>query len=344
MSSTATNIEFTHPWPQNPDGVSREDLLAYDRIIVAFSGGKDSVACVLHLLDLGLPKDRIELWHHDIDGHEGSELMDWPVTRDYCRKFAEALELPLYFSWKEGGFEGEMLRENALTRPNRWENPDGTIGQAGGVRGKPQTRLKFPQVTANLMTRWCSAYLKIDVCVAALNNQERMREGKTLVVTGERAEESSARAKYQVFEPHKADRRDGKRVKRHIDAWRPVHKWTETEVWAIIEAFRINPHPCYKVGFSRCSCMPCIFGNKDQWATVKAMDPARFEKLANYEEQFGVTLKRKVSLPVLASQGKPYKMDAKDAAVAMARIFEEPIFVDNWELPSGAFGESCGPV
>jgi len=340
MDNTATQLTT---FPRNPDAVDIETLLAYDRIIVAFSGGKDSVACVLHLLDLGVPKNLIELWHHDIDGHEGSELMDWPVTRDYCRKFAEALELPLYFSWKEGGFEGEMLRENSLTRPNRWENPDGTIGQAGGVRGKPQTRRKFPQVTANLMTRWCSAYLKIDVCVAALNNQERMREGKTLVVTGERAQESSARAKYEVFEPHKADRRDGKRVKRYIDAWRPVHKWTEEEVWAIMEAYKINPHPCYKVGFSRCSCMPCIFGNADQWATVKQMDPARFEKLANYETEFKVTLKRKHSLPVLAAKGKPYRMSAEDARVAMAREYQEPIFTDDWKLPSGAFGESCGP-
>lgn len=336
-----------HPlpaYPVAPDGLTVEDLLAYDRIIVAFSGGKDSVACLLHILSLGVSKDKIELWHHDIDGNEGSELMDWPVTRDYCRKFAEAFELPLYFSWKEGGFEGEMLRNESLTRPNRFEMPDGTIGQAGGVRGKKNTRMKFPQVTANLMTRWCSAYLKIDVCVAALNNQDRFHEGKTLVITGERAQESSARAKYEVFEPHKADRRDGKRVQRHIDAWRPVHKWTEEQVWAIFEAFKVNPHPCYRVGFSRCSCMPCIFGNADQWATVKKLDPARFDKLAAYEADFGVTLKRKVSLPVLAEKGTAYTMSAEEVAIAMGREYHEPIFVEEWKLPSGAYGESCGPV
>jgi len=32
----------------------------YDKIIVFFSGGKDSTACVLHLLDLGVPKEDIE--------------------------------------------------------------------------------------------------------------------------------------------------------------------------------------------------------------------------------------------------------------------------------------------
>lgn len=36
--------------------------------IVAFSGGKDSVAMVLHLLEIGVPKESIHLHHHDVDG------------------------------------------------------------------------------------------------------------------------------------------------------------------------------------------------------------------------------------------------------------------------------------
>ena len=40
------------------------------KVIIAFSGGKDSVAMVLYtLFELKIPKERIELWHHDIDGH-----------------------------------------------------------------------------------------------------------------------------------------------------------------------------------------------------------------------------------------------------------------------------------
>lgn len=37
----------------------------YDLIIVLFSGGKDSLACYLKLLEMGVPKEKIELWHHD---------------------------------------------------------------------------------------------------------------------------------------------------------------------------------------------------------------------------------------------------------------------------------------
>lgn len=144
----------------------------YDHIIVAFSGGKDSQACVLHLLDMGVNPENIELWHHDVDGREGSELMDWAVTRDYCRAFAEAFGMKIYYSWKEGGFEREMCRNNQLTAPTIFEIPGG-IAQAGGVLGKPSTRGKFPQVSPDLSVRWCSAYLKIDVGSAAIRNQER---------------------------------------------------------------------------------------------------------------------------------------------------------------------------
>lgn len=52
----------------------------YEKIIVAFSGGKDSLACVLRLLDLGVLPEQMELWHHDVDGREDPDyhLMDWP--------------------------------------------------------------------------------------------------------------------------------------------------------------------------------------------------------------------------------------------------------------------------
>ena len=45
------------------------DLKSYDRIVVAFSGGKDSVACLLTLLEGGVPPERIDVYHHDVDGN-----------------------------------------------------------------------------------------------------------------------------------------------------------------------------------------------------------------------------------------------------------------------------------
>lgn len=90
------------------------DLTLYDSIIVAVSGGKDGLACLLALLEAGAPTDRLELWHHEVDG-QGPSFMDWPSTSPYVSALARDFGLPLYRSWREGGFEREMLRKDAPT-------------------------------------------------------------------------------------------------------------------------------------------------------------------------------------------------------------------------------------
>jgi 3'-phosphoadenosine 5'-phosphosulfate sulfotransferase (PAPS reductase)/FAD synthetase len=323
------------------------NITNYDTYIVAFSGGKDSIACFLHLLDIGIPKSKIELWHHCIDGREGSTLMDWPVTEDYCRKFARAFGVPIYFSWKQGGFEKEMTRYEELTAPVSFEYPDDNLiecGVAGGIRGNKSTRLKFPQVSADLKVRWCSAYLKIDVCTMAINNQPRFNNSRTLVISGERAQESPARAKYNEMEPDRSDNRNGK-SKRHVDHWRPVHKWMEKEVWEIIKRYRVNPHPAYLMGWGRLSCMFCIFGSANQFASANQVAENRMKVLISYEQFFSVSIKRNKYLPELIATGEPYKaITNRLMRQAISEIYKEPILIDNWKIPAGAFGESTGPT
>lgn len=333
------------------------DYSSYDHVVVAFSGGKDSLACVLHLLDTGCPKDKIELWHHDVDGREGSTLMDWPVTRDYCRKVAAALDLPLYFSWKVGGFEREMLRHQSKTAPIMFETPEGTK-QVGGTRSRTRTepcpvcgelecqgcRGKFPQVSADLSVRWCSAYLKVDVGARAISNQERFNHSRTLFVTGERAQESAARAKYLTFEPDRADRRDSKRLQRHVDHWRPVHGWNERDVWDIIKRHGVRPHPAYLMGWGRLSCASCIFGSRDQWASLAKVDPDRVQRIEDYEREFGKTIKRKESVEQQVAAGKVYDAVTDErAAQAMSKSYTESVIMESWQLPAGAFGDNAGP-
>lgn len=328
--------------PQEGSSTPQIDPASYDRCLVFFSGGKDSVACVLHLLEMGVPRDRIELHHHLIDGREGSDLMDWPVTEAYCNAFARALGLSISYSWKEGGMEREMLRNQQPTAPSMIP-VDGKMVAVGG-EGPDGTRLKFPQVSASLSTRWCSSYLKIGVGAAYITNHPKFLIGKTLVVTGERAEESSARAKYAAFEPHRTDNRTGLRVKRWIDQWRVVHQWSEQQVWEIIERWSIAVHPCYRIGWARASCLSCIFGSSNQWASVKAIAPRRFIRIANYETQFNTTIHRTRSVEEQAERGTPYSMDPKIVALAMSTEYNEPIIMENWTLPAGAYGEGCGPT
>ena len=84
-------------------------LEEYDLIVVLLSGGKDSIACFYKLIELGVPREKIELWHHDIDGGHPSRRMDWRCTGNYVKALAEAEGVRLRVSYRE--------KEKPLQRP-----------------------------------------------------------------------------------------------------------------------------------------------------------------------------------------------------------------------------------
>jgi len=307
--------------------------------VVAFSGGKDSLAALLHLLDCGVEPARIELHHHDVDGG-GPTFMDWPCTGGYVRALAAHLGLSVYFSWREGGFARELDRKAAPTAPVWFETPGG-LDRAGG-HGPPGMRGLFPQVSADLRLRWCSPSLKIDVLAAAIRNQPRFLDGPTLVVTGERAQESPARARYAAFERHRSAS-----SKRHCDHWRPVLDWSEAAVWARIRAAGIRPHPAYVLGWGRLSCRCCIFGSPDQWATIRLVFPEAFALLAQREAASGKTIHRSFNVMQLADRGRAFPASLThfdELLQAQDTDWRLPLSLDPWILPAGAFGARSGPT
>lgn len=324
------------------------DLDDYDNIVHCMSGGKDSIVSLLHLIDSGADMSKIELWHHDVDGREGSTLMDWPFMADYNRKLAAAFGLPIYFSWLDGGFEGEMLKENSYSRPHHVETPSGLITlERDTRRSKPGTRLKFPQVSASLQTRWCSSALKIDVGRRAINNQPRFDGKKVLFITGERRQESSNRARYNQLEPHACDRRAGRKA-RHVDAWRPVLHWSEERVWDALERHGVIAPIPYRLGWGRSSCMKCIFNDATIWATLREHFPGSLDEISAYETRFDTTINRKrINIIDVSKQARP--MDIKDEEAflqAMKKEYTLPVFQreGDWVLPAGAYEKTgCGP-
>lgn len=169
----------------------------YDHIIILFSGGKDSAAAYFRLLELGVPKERMELWHHSIDGGNLDRKMDWPVTENYVRAFAQAEGVRLRISGRVNGFWGEVYRVGA-SYPIEYESDDGTIQTCPLTEKQRESerlrelilseveselvdqlkvfgyRMKFPAKSGDLSRRWCSAYLKIDVATAVLRNLESL--------------------------------------------------------------------------------------------------------------------------------------------------------------------------
>ena len=315
----------------------------YDLILVAYSGGKDSLASLLDLLERGVPRSKIELHHHDIDG-QGEMLMDWPCTQAYVKATAEALGIPLVTSWREGGFVREMMRDNAPTAPVSYER-EGELVTLPTKRETPGTRLKFPQVSADLSVRYCSAYLKIDVMARVIANEPAYQGKKILVVTGERRQESSARAKYAESEPHRTNTKS-----RTAHQWRNVIDWSEQQVWDIIERWRVKPHPSYQLGWGRTSCLACIFGDGDQWASIKVIAPERFKRIADLEQDFRSTIKKGQTVEEMASRGQEFVSDKpselRRIAMSPDAFTAEMFFLkpgERWEAPAGAYKRCGGP-
>lgn len=447
-----------------PDTSTLLPLNKYDYVVVSFSGGKDSLACLLHALDLGVPREKIEVWHQAVDGRPGVDprFFDWPCTESYCRQIANALGVPIRFQWREQGMLGEILKgspqpglpfalhtsvltayfridpngkvwstksyENAtkfasaeeaqavrlqlpqedalvpkffgpdelrkkkekleedlreavtdiererarekirkLTEPAvmppldlvnittpipsypvGFENRQGGLAvgsfDQGSGEGGPGVRLQFPAAVPDLRTRWCSAHLKIDVAQIAINNDPRFAKATVLEITGERRQESIKRAHYATVERHKSTTK-----KRRVDQWRAILDWPEEKVWEIIERWRIRPHPAYYLGFGRVSCLPCIFSNPDQWASVQALDPALFSRILGYEHQFGRTIQAGGDIAQHAAQGVshvPY--DPAMISLAMNEHLPADYVIlkegEPWIMPPGAFKKSGGPL
>jgi 3'-phosphoadenosine 5'-phosphosulfate sulfotransferase (PAPS reductase)/FAD synthetase len=328
---------------RRPNTTTIHDLDWYDWFLVSFSGGKDSIAVALSLLKRGVAKERIILMHQHVDGEPGvdRQFMDWPCTEGYCRAFAKATGLRLLFQWRHGGFHRELLKQDAMIAPVSFEYLDGGIGTAGGVRGKVSTRRLFPQVTADLSKRWCSPSLKIDVASIAINNEPRFRGKRILFLSGERRQESAARSRYAEMEQHRTHTKS-----RHVDHWRMVIDRTEEEVWSIMREFHVMPHPAYRLGWGRVSCLACIFGLADQWASVRKIAPAIFDRIACYEQEFGKTIHKGKSVVDLADRGTPYPQcyNPELVALAMGRNYPAHLALsDNWMLPPGAFKHCGGP-
>lgn len=277
-----------------------EELLPleeYDLIVVLISGGKDSIATYFKLRELGVPKSKIEFWHHDIDGGNPERHMDWRCTQSYMKALADAEGIPLRLSWRKGGFFGELYRIGA-SKPIEWVDPE--TGEIMSAKETPQQaacrkieesnvenkeellkeygcRMKFPAKSGNLMTRWCSPYLKIDVAATVLRNLEEVKENsKVLICSGERRGESTGRSKYNEMEIYFRANAE-KKLKRTVHQWRPVIDYSEKDVWEVMKRNKVNPHPCYRAGWNRCSCAGCIFSTPELFAGFKELYPQEFE-------------------------------------------------------------------
>jgi 3'-phosphoadenosine 5'-phosphosulfate sulfotransferase (PAPS reductase)/FAD synthetase len=308
-------------------------------ILVAFSGGKDSIALVLWLLEQGVDRNRIHLHHHEVDGG-GINLFDWKCTHSYCVEFARILRLKLFFSYRKGGIMREVLRDNEpLQNVYFQKEPGGEFHIAYSKQDNLGTRLRWPAVAANLSVRWCSSVAKIDILSRAISHNPNYT-GDIFILTGERRQESTNRARYHEVQHHRTFAN-----KRRAIAVRPIIDWTEDQVWAIMQRWNIQPHPAYMLGWNRCSCQLCIFGSANLWAIIDVISPQKVNAIEHYEDQLNFSLYNNMSIREKISKGTAIEgLDLYWVKQATGE-FTAPILVSDWQLPKGAYSlEAAGSL
>ena len=328
------------------------------KIPVAFSGGKDSIAMVLHLLELGVPKSQMELWHHDVDGH-GEELFDWHVTPEYCQAFADAIGIKLLFSYRAGGIVKRLLRNNEPRGDVYYQTPDYQWHMTPSDHNALNTGGRWPSKGNDMNARWCSSEVKIDVASQILSNDPRLQGTRDkpmeiLLCTGERHLESDKRATYAELQIYK---KGSFTANRKVLSWRPIIEYSEEMVWELLKKWKIQPHPCYYLGWGRCSCQLCIFNEAPYWAASYEISPEKIIRIrqleiitARYPKNEGRehTLYDKMDIFEKSTMAKPViNLDTEEARFWIKQATEQftlPIFVQGeWKLPSGAFKkENCG--
>lgn len=354
-----------------------EELLPlemYDLVIVLISGGKDSIACYYKLLELGVPKSKIEFWHHDIDGGHPSRTMDWRCTANYIRSFAEAEQIPLRVSWRKNGFFGELYRIGASELIEYVDPETGEIYQCPPSKKYMECqklkvaaisemenklaefgyRMKFPMKSGDLSRRWCSAYLKIMVADTVLRNMNSVAANltktrmdiKLLIVSGERRGESVGRSKYNEIEIHRTNA-----VSKHhrtVHQWRPVIGYSEKDIWEVLKRHKVNPHPCYRAGWNRCSCAMCIFSTPQLFAGIRELYPKEYALLCQDEKVLGFTLDNHCDLETYIGSADSCVYHGDKEAIQSLLTGEFPVesvyVKDKWKYPVGAFhGAAGGP-
>ena len=211
------------------------------QIVVSVSGGKDSTAMCLNLLEQGY------------------------ATTDFIRVFADT-------GWEtQGTYEylkylektiGKITTIQAQIEIN--EDYRESIEKIESMLGfqSPMIRKAYQyKFMSNRFQKWCTRVLKIEPFVKFFDSLD----ADPVNLVGIRREESQRRSKMEEWEWNK-----------NFDCWthRPIIDWTEQQVIDIHHRFNLIPNRLYLDGFHRVGCYPCIYANKSE---VKLVDEQRIQ-------------------------------------------------------------------
>ncbi|APO93229.1 phosphoadenosine phosphosulfate reductase family protein [Xanthomonas vesicatoria] len=233
-----------------------EELIERNALfVVSHSGGKDSQAMLIKLLDR-IPPAQLLVIHASLGESE------WPGALELAKDQADVAGLPFLVARASKTFL-QMVERRYEVRPG----PNSSC---------------WPSASA----RQCTADLKRGPIEREVRRHAKDKQFSTVVsCMGMRAAESPARAKRIALTINKRGTVRG----RDWFEWLPIHDMTTAEVWRTIAAAGQVPHPAYLSGNTRLSCVFCFFASPRDIANGARHRPELYREYRAIEQRTGYT-------------------------------------------------------
>lgn len=233
------------------------------KVIVTFSGGKDSLAALLWTRE-HITKDFTTVfcdtgWEH-------------PLTYEYIHRIADKLHLDLV-TLKSKKYAGMV---DLACKKTRW----------------PSARARF--CTEELKTK-----PMIDYVLDKVKDNMLIIQGIRAAESPARAKMTAQCTYFKYyFEPYRYDK-SGK-PKKHTyrskdvrafrsqyadDLLRPVFDWSAQQVIDYILAAGLEPNPLYRMGYKRVGCWPCVMACQRDILNISRQSPERIDYIAQIEQE-----------------------------------------------------------
>jgi len=237
--------------------------------VINHSGGKDSQAMMIKLLQLGIPVSRMIAIHADL--HE----VEWQGTLAHAQAQCDAAGVTFIVARAVTG-RGKAAKDKSffdMVRERKAANQAaGKVAPAWPTKG----------------CRECTSALKRDPI-----NKQAVRyanaNGFSIIVSceGLRAEESKDRAEALPFKREtRLDMKDRPEVRMGYK-WLPIHDMTTDQVFATIAQAGQQPHPAYALGNTRLSCVFCFQASKADLVNGAKHNPALAQTMIDFEREIG---------------------------------------------------------
>jgi 3'-phosphoadenosine 5'-phosphosulfate sulfotransferase (PAPS reductase)/FAD synthetase len=238
-----------------PDAIDRL-ISAGALFVVNHSGGKDSQAMLIKLLEIIPPRQLVVI-------HASLGDVEWEGALDLARDQAVGAGLPFVVAHAVKTFM-EMVEHRFKVRPG----PNSPC---------------WPSAS----NRQCTSDLKRGPIEREARRYARARSFSAVVsCMGIRAAESTNRAKLQSFRVNERNTIKG----RDWFEWLPIFEMSTDDVFDTIAAAGQKPHWAYTAGNERLSCVFCIMGSPRDLANGARHRPDLLARYDEIEKRTGYTM------------------------------------------------------